>query len=359
MPSFTAFSVVNLLERHFPRLVDYAFTAEMEDDLDRIARGAEETVPWLSRFYFGHEDDPGLKEKVSSRLGDIDARAVNSVPLGVTADGSPVEVRVGRYGPYVQMGDQSSSLPEDVAPDELTVERALELLSRPREGRVLGRDPATGLDVYVRSGRFGPYVQVGTADQADGKPKMASLFKAMSPETVTLDEALGVLSLPRTVGADPADGAEITAHNGRYGPYVKKGDETRSLDREEELLSITLDECLKILSEPKRRRGQASARSPLRELGPDPDTGRDMVVKEGRYGPYVTDGEVNASLRKGDAAEALTPERASELLAERRARGPAPKRKPAAKKSGRSSAQRAPGGKPPAAETKRNAKKGP
>ncbi len=360
VPSFTAFSVVNLLERHFPRLVDYAFTAEMEDDLDRIARGAEETVPWLSRFYFGHEDDPGLKEKVSSRLGDIDARAVNSVPLGVTADGSPVEVRVGRYGPYVQMGDQSASIPDDVAPDEFTVERALEYLSRPREGRVLGRDPATGLDVYVRSGRFGPYVQVGKADQADGKPKMASLFKAMSPETVTLDEALGVLSLPRTVGADPADGAEITAHNGRYGPYVKKGAETRSLDREEELLSITLDECLKILSEPKRRRGsQASARSPLRELGPDPDTGRAMVVKEGRYGPYVTDGEVNASLRKGDAAEGLTPERASELLAERRARGPAPKRKPAAKKSGRSSAKRAPGGKPPAAETKRNAKKGP
>ena len=358
VPSFTAFSVVNLLERHFPRLVDYAFTAEMEDDLDRIAQGAEETVPWLSRFYFGHEDDPGLKEKVSSRLGDIDARAVNSVPLGVTADGSPVEVRVGRYGPYVQMGDQSSSLPEDVVPDELTVERALELLSRPREGRVLGRDPATGLDVYVRSGRFGPYVQVGAADEVDGKPKMASLFKAMSPETVTLDEALGVLSLPRTVGADPADGAEVTAHNGRYGPYVKKGAETRSLDREEMLLSITLDECLKILSEPKRRRGQASARSPLRELGPDPDTGRDMVVKEGRYGPYVTDGEVNASLRKGDAAEGLTPERASELLAERRARGPAPKRRPAAKKSGKSSAKRASGGKPPAAETKRNAKKG-
>ena len=358
VPSFTAFSVVNLLERHFPRLVDYAFTAEMEDDLDRIARGAEETVPWLSRFYFGHEDDPGLKEKVSSRLGDIDARAVNSVPLGVTADGSPVEVRVGRYGPYVQMGDQSSSVPDDVAPDELTVERALELLSRPREGRVLGRDPATGLDVYVRSGRFGPYVQVGSADEVDGKPKMASLFKAMSPETVTLDEALGVLSLPRTVGADPADGAEVTAHNGRYGPYVKKGAETRSLDREEMLLSITLDECLKILSEPKRRRGQASARPPLRELGPDPDTGRPMVVKEGRYGPYVTDGEINASLRKGDAAEALTPERASELLAERRARGPAPKRKPAAKKSGKSSAKRASGGKPPAAETKRNAKKG-
>ena len=358
VPSFTAFSVVNLLEHHFPKLVDYAFTAEMEDDLDRIASGAEETVPWLHRFYFGHGGDPGLKEKVSSRLGDIDARAVNSVPLGVTADGSPVEVRVGRYGPYVQMGGQSASVPDDIPPDEFTVERALELLERPREGRVLGRDPATGLDVYVKSGRFGPYVQVGAADEVGGKPKMASLFKAMSPEAVTLDEALGVLSLPRTVGTDPADGAEITAHNGRYGPYVKKGAETRSLESEEKLLSIPLDECLKILSEPKRRRGQGgSARAaPLRELGPDPDTGRAMAVKEGRYGPYVTDGEINASLRKGDAVERLTPERASELLAERRARGPAPKRKPAAKKSG-ASTKRASGGKNPTAGTERTAKK--
>ncbi len=357
VPSFTAFSVVNLLESHFPQLVDYAFTAEMEDDLDKIARGAEETVPWLHRFYFGHDGDPGLREKVSSRLGDIDARAVNSTPLGVAADGLPVEVRVGRYGPYVQMGDHSASIPDDLPPDEFTVERALEYLSRPREGRVLGRDPDTGLDVYVRSGRFGPYVQAGTADEVDGKPKMASLFKTMSPETVTLDQALRVLSLPRTVGIDPADGAEITVHNGRYGPYVKKGADTRSLDSEEKLLSVTLDECLEILSEPKRRRGQTPARAPLRELGPDPDTGRAMVVKEGRYGPYVTDGDVNASLRKGDSAEGLTPERASELLAERRARGSAPKRKPAAKKSGASSTKRASGNKTPTAKTKRTAKK--
>lgn len=355
VPSFTAFSVVNLLEHHFPKLVDYAFTAEMEDDLDRIARGAEETVPWLSRFYFGHGDDPGLKEKVSSRLADIDARSVNSVPLGVTADGAPVEVRVGRYGPYVQMGDRSASVPDDIPPDEFTVERAVELLERPREGRVLGRDPATGLDVYVRSGRFGPYVQVGSADEVDGKPKMASLFKSMDPETVTLDEALQVVSLPRTVGADPADGTEVTAHNGRYGPYVKRGADTRSLESEEKLLSITLDECLEILAQPKRRRGQGSApKAPLRELGPDPDTGRDMVVKEGRYGPYVTDGEINASLRKGDSAETLTAARASELLAERRARGPAPKRQRAAKSSTRRAT-----GKSPTAKTERTAKKRP
>ena len=355
VPSFTAFSVVNLLEHHFPKLVDYAFTAEMEDDLDRIARGAEETVPWLSRFYFGHGDDPGLKEKVSSRLADIDARSVNSVPLGVTADGAPVEVRVGRYGPYVQMGDRSASVPDDIPPDEFTVERAVELLERPREGRVLGRDPATGLDVYVRSGRFGPYVQVGSADEVDGKPKMASLFKSMDPETVTLDEALQVVALPRTVGADPADGTEITAHNGRYGPYVKRGADTRSLESEERLLSITLDECLEILAQPKRRRGQGSApKAPLRELGADPDTGRDMVVKEGRYGPYVTDGEINASLRKGDSAEALTAARASELLAERRARGPAPKRKRAAKSSTRRAT-----GQSPTAKTERTAKKRP
>ena len=330
VPSFVAFSVVNLLERHFPKLVDYAFTAEMEDDLDRIATGTEESVPWLDRFYFGGRDDPGLKEKVSSRLGDIDARSVNSIPIGADADGVDVAVRVGRYGPSVQRGENTAGVPDDIDPDELTIERALELLERPGGERVLGSDPATGLEVLAKSGRYGPYVQLGRAEDVPDKPKFASLLKSMALETVTLDEALMVLSLPRSVGVDPADGTEITVQNGRYGPFVKKGSDSRSLSDEDHLFTATLDECLALLAQPKQRRGGASA-APLRELGEDPATGRDMVVRDGRYGHYVTDGETNASLRKGDTVEGLTVERASELLAERRAKGPA--KRPARKKS--------------------------
>ena len=336
VPSFTAFSVVNLLERHFPKLVDYAFTAEMEDDLDRIAAGEEEQVPWLQRFYFGGEDDPGLKEKVSSRLGDIDARSVNSIRLGVDADGEDVEVRVGRYGPSVRRGEDSTSVPDGTAPDELTVDRVLELLAAGRDERVLGTDPDTGLVVVVKSGRYGPYVQLGRAAEVPDKPKFASLFKTMTPETVTLGEALRLLSLPRTVGADPADGVEITVQNGRYGPFVRKGTDNRSLAGEEQLFTVTLEECLELLSVPKGRRSAAPA-APLKELGDDPATGRAVVVKDGRYGHYVTDGEVNASLRSGDTVEGITLERACDLLAERRAKGPAKKRparrKPARKRS--------------------------
>ena len=343
VPSFTAFSVVNLLERHFPKLVDYAFTAEMEDDLDRIAGGAEEAAPWLGRFYFGGDDDPGLKEKVSSRLSDIDARAVNSIPLGVDADGVGVEVRVGRYGPTVRRGEDTASVPEDIEPDELTVERALELMAAPRDERVLGTDPDTGFEVLAKSGRYGPYVQLGRASEVPDKPRFASLLKTMTLETVTLQEALMVLSLPRTLGADPADGVEVTVQNGRYGPFVKKGSDNRSLADEGQLFTVTLEECLELLAQPKQRRGAAAA-PPLRELGADPATGRAMVVKDGRYGPYVADGEINASLRKGDTIDGLTVERASELLAERRAKGPATKlparkkraaKKPAAKKQPR------------------------
>ena len=333
VPSFTAFSVVNLLERHFPKLVDYAFTAEMEDDLDRIAAGAEEQVPWLRRFYFGGGDDPGLKEKVSSRLGDIDARRVNSIPLGADDDGNELEVRVGRYGPTVRRGEDSTSVPDGTAPDELTVERVLELLAAGREERLLGTDPATGLAVVARSGRYGPYVQLGRAEEVEDKPKFASLFKTMSLDTVTLEEALRLLSLPRTVGADPADGVEITVQNGRYGPYVRKGSDSRSLADEEQLFTVTLEECLALLAQPKSR-GRAAPAAPLRELGEDPDTGRAVVVKDGRYGHYVTDGEINASLRTGDTVEGVTLERACELLAERRAKGPAKKR-PARRKSTR------------------------
>ncbi len=331
VPSFTAFSVVNLLERHFPKLVDYAFTAEMEDDLDRIATGVEEQLPWLHRFYFGGDDDPGLKEKVSSRLSDIDARLVNSIPLGADADGVELEVRVGRYGPTVQRGDDSASVPDGTAPDELTVERALELLASGRDERVLGTDPATGLTVAARTGRYGPYVQLGLAEEVPDKPKFASLFKTMALETVTLEDALQLLSLPRTVGADPADGVEITVQNGRYGPFVRKGSDSRSLPSEDKLFTVTLEECLELLAQPKSR-GRAAAAAPLRELGEDPDTGRAIVVKDGRYGHYVTDGETNASLRSGDTVEGITLERACELLADRRAKGPAKKR-PARRRS--------------------------
>ena len=373
VPTFTAFAVVNLMERHFPNLVDYRFTAQMEDDLDKIARGAEESEPWLTRFYFGGGEgtEPGLKEKVSTRLADIDARAVNTIPLGVTDDGQPIAVRVGRYGPYVQRGEadengagnsSTASIPDDLPPDELTLDKALEYLETPREGRVLGADPETGMNIYARAGRFGPYVQVGNSDEQDQKPRSASLFATMTLERVTLDDALRLLSLPRTVGADPADGEAITAQNGRYGPYVSKGSDSRSLDNEEQLFTVTLEECLALFAQPRRRRGQAP-KPPLREMGEDPDTGRAMVVKDGRFGPYVTDGEHNASLRKGDTVEELTVERAAELLAERRLRGPAKKaakRAPSRKKTAKKAAKRAPTAKKaakPAPSRKKTVKK--
>ncbi len=330
VPSFTAFSVVNLLEQHFPNLVDYAFTARMEDDLDGIASGNREAIPWLSRFYFGPADGVpddesahgvaryGLRTAVSDRLGEIDARAVNSIPIGTDESGEEVVVRVGRYGPYVQCGEDRASIPDDLPPDELTLDRALSFIAAPSGDRTLGDDPETGLPVVVRTGRFGPYVQVGEeSDNGGEKPKRASLLADMQPETVTLEDALKVLSLPRVVGTDPADGIEVVVQNGRYGPYLSKGKENRSLDSEDQLFTITLEQCLELLSQPRRRRGQ-TAKPPLRELGPDLATDKPMVVKDGRYGPYVTDGEVNASLGKGDSVEALTAERASELLQIRR-----------------------------------------
>ncbi len=340
VPSFTAFSVVNLLERHFPKLVDYAFTAEMEDQLDQIAAGEAEQIPWLRKFYFGDNDedgDPGLKAKVTDRLPDIDARLVNSIPLGADDDGVVVEARVGRYGPLVQRGEDIVSVPEGTAPDELTIERALELLTEgSRDGQELGKDPVTGLTVTAKTGRYGPYVQLGSADEVPDKPKSASLLASMSLDTVTLEQALQLLSLPRSVGHDPDGGEEITVQNGRYGPYVRKGSDTRSLSSEEQLFTITLQECLELLAQPKTR-GRAAAAAPLRELGVDPASDRAVVVKDGRYGHYVTDGEINASLRSGDTVEGITIERASELLAERRAKGPAKKRstrrKPARKSS--------------------------
>ena len=335
VPTFTAFSVVNLLEQHFSDLVDYAFTARMEDDLDNIATGDEQVQPWLSRFYFGAEaaTAPGLKAMVSDRLGTIDARAVNSVAIGSDTDGAGVVVRVGRYGTFLERGEQRASIPPEIAPDELTIERALELIQAPSDDRVLGEDPATGLPVIARAGRFGPYVQVGEAGGGTKtKPRTASLFASMSLETVTLEDALKLLSLPRPIGEDPADGTPISAHYGRYGPYIKKDADNRTLESEDLVFTITLEQCVRIFAQPKRRRTQA-AQPPLRELGPDPATARPMVLKEGRWGPYVTDGETNASLRTGDTVEQITAERAAELLLLRRERGPAPKRRTATKRS--------------------------
>jgi DNA topoisomerase-1 len=321
VPSFTAFAVVGLLERHFPKLVDYAFTAEMESELDEIAAGDEEAVPWLTAFYFGN-GSPGLKQLVSDHLGEIDAREVNSIPIN-----DEIMVRVGRYGPYVQRGEERASVPEDLAPDELTAEKAIDLLSAPSGDRVLGEDPETGLPVVAKGGRYGPYVQLGEGDAGSkAKPRTASLFKSMTLESVTLEDALRLLQLPRVVGVDPADGKEVTAQNGRYGPYIKKGTDSRSIESEEQLLTITLEESLAVFAQPKQRGRGAAAAPPLRELGDDPVSGKPVVLKEGRFGPYVTDGETNASLRKGDSVEELTPERAAELLADRRAAGP-PKKK--------------------------------
>ena len=320
VPTFLAFAVTKLLEEHYGKLVDYGFTARMEDDLDKIAAGEEQRVDWLTRFYKGGDGEPGLHAMVTDHLDEIDARAVNSIEI----PRSDIVVRVGRYGPYLERGDERASLPEDVVPDELTPERAEELLSAPSGGRVLGEDPESGRPVMVRSGRYGPYVTEELPEGAEEKPRTASLFQSMSPETVTLDDALRLLSLPRVVGE--SDGEQVLARNGRYGPYLEKGKETRSLESEEQIFSIDLDQALAILAAPKQRRGRGAPKPPLAELGPDPSSGRPLIVKEGRFGPYVTDGETNASLRAGDSPESLTLDRAVELLAERRAKGPAKKR---------------------------------
>jgi DNA topoisomerase I len=317
VPEFLAFAVVNLLEQHFPRLVDYEFTARMEDDLDRIADGEEGRTEWLRRFYFGDGDDEGLKQLVGD-LGEIDARAINTIEIG---DG--IELRIGRYGPYLQKGDSRQTLPPDIAPDELTVARAEEILAQGSQERELGPDPSTGNAVVLRSGRYGPYVTEMLPEGDESKPRTASLLKTMTPETVTLEDALRLLSLPRSLGE--ADGEEVVAANGRYGPYVKKGKETRSLASEEQLFTVTLDEALALLAQPKTR-GRAAAKPPLKELGNDPASGKPVVVKEGRFGPYVTDGETNASLRAGDSVDEIGLERAAELLQARRERGSTPKK---------------------------------
>ncbi|HZD65170.1 MAG TPA: topoisomerase C-terminal repeat-containing protein, partial [Acidimicrobiales bacterium] len=335
VPSFVAFAVVELLVHHFAELVDYGFTASMEDDLDEIARGEEEAVPWLTRFYFGN-GRPGLKGVVAENLGEIDAREVNSIPVGTDAEGRAVVVRVGRYGPYLQRGEERASVPEDLAPDELTLDRAESLLQAPSGDRTLGDDPETGLPVLLRSGRFGPYVQLGEAGNGSkAKPTTASLLRSMDPAEVTLEEVLPLLRLPRVVGTDPSDGQEILAYNGRYGPYLRKGNDSRSLEDEDQLFTVTLEDAVARFAQAKTGRGRRAPAPPLRELGPDPTSGTPIVVREGRFGPYVTDGQTNASLRTGDTTEGVTLERAAELLAEKRAKGPATgTKKGATKKAG-------------------------
>ena len=374
VPTWLAFAVTRLLEENFAELVDYDFTASMEADLDRIAAGREDRVAWLTRFYFGSraqsagalaaddvvaaEAEQGLKAMVEN-LGEIDARAINSIEIG-----EGITLRVGRYGPYLEDAEgKRANVPADIAPDELTVARARELFARAADdGRELGTDPATGRTIVAKDGRYGPYVtevlpepaaeggaetardaqgagstgsagsagstgpkRRGTRKTAAPKPRTASLFKSMDLSTVTLEQALDLLSLPRVVGRD-AEGVDITAHNGRYGPYLKKGTDSRSLETEEELFTVTLEQALELFAQPKRRRGQAAARGPLRELGTDPESGRPVVIKDGRFGPYFTDGVTNVTLRRGDDPATVTPERAYELLAEKRAKGPVKKR---------------------------------
>jgi len=346
VPTFLAFSVTGLLEQHFSKLVDYEFTASMESDLDKIANGEEERLNWLTKFFYGHDDQPGLQD-LAADLGAIDAQQINTMKMG-----EDIEIRVGRYGAYLQQGQgdnrKFANIPEGLAPDELTLQKAIELLAAPSGERELGADPKTGLQVIAKSGRFGPYITEVFPEELteDGKkprkkkdapkPKTASLLSTMTLDTVTIDDALKLLSLPRVLGVDSETGEEITVQNGRYGPYLKRGADSRTLTSEDQLFSINLDEAVEIYKQPKvRRRGVA--KPPLKDLGVDPDTKKPIIIKDGRFGMYVTDGETNATLRRGDTVEAMTIERALELLAGRRAweieNGGAPKKSKRSKKT--------------------------
>ena len=321
VPAFRAFAVVNLLQTYFADLVDYQFTAEMESQLDDIADGRQDLEPWLHKFYFGN---PAATTELARRglehmthdQHDFDFAAINSIELGSAPDGLAVSVRSGRYGPYLVHGEDRVSIPEATEPDSLSVERALELLSAPSNDRQLGVDES-GQAIFLKAGRYGPYVQVGEVSDPKDKPKTASLFSTMSPETITLQDALRLLSLPRDVGRHPDDGEPVLAQNGRYGPYLTWGKETRSLESEDQIFTIDLPAALALLAQPKQR-GRRAAAGPLKDLGEDPVTKRHVVVRSGRFGLYVTDGEVNATLRLGDTPETITLDRAAELLAERR-----------------------------------------
>jgi DNA topoisomerase-1 len=340
VPTFTAFAVVDLLASYLGWLVDYQFTAKMEDDLDEISNGKARRVDYLKHFFLGN-GTPGLRERVSSVEGDIDPRRICSIPLGKNEAGDTVEVRVGRYGPFLSCGDKKAAIPDEMAPDEMTFARAVELLLKGGEGpKSLGTDPATGLPVYVKIGRFGPYFQLGDAPPSSGKkgkakkedrPKMASLLAGMTPETTTLAEALAALSLPRTVGTAPTvDGKDepVLAANGRFGPYLKWGAETRSIPAGHTPLTVDMGLAMQLFAQPKAGRGgRGAAQKPKRELGESPVTNQVVKLMDGRYGPYVSDGTTNASLNKDENPDELTLARALELLAARAAKGPAPKKR--------------------------------
>jgi DNA topoisomerase-1 len=355
VPSWTAFAVNRLLEEHFTALVDYTFTARMEEVLDAVSNGETSRLASLEGFYRGSHgaiEFPGLVALLDES-GEIDAREISAFPV----EGTDAILRVGRYGPYLDRDGVRANVPDELPPDELTAAMVEELFARPSGDHPLGTDPETGRAVVAKDGRYGPYVTevLGEDEPTTGKnavkPRTASLFKTMSLDTVTLEDALRLLTLPRSVGAD-ADGHDITALNGRYGPYLSKNGETRSLESEEQLFSVTVDEALALFAAPKQRRGQArAAASVLKELGNDPVSGKPVTLREGRFGPYVTDGEVNASLRRDDDAETISPERAAELLSDKRAKGPAPRKRAVKKAPAKKTAKKTPAKKTPAKKT--------
>ena len=336
VPSWTAFAVVRLLKDHFTALIDFKFTAIVEEELDEIAMGTRDRDKWLHEFYFGNGQElPGLKPLVQHNIDTIDAATLNAFHVGPHPEtGDMIEARPGKFGPYIRCGEQTAGIPDSMAPDELTVPVALEILARPKFEDPIGE--LDGFPVFKKTGKYGPYVQWGTMDEPPTgleKPKMVSLFKDMTVESTTFEDAERLLSLPRTVGFDPADGEIITAQNGRYGPYINKGKESRTLDSEAEIFSVSIEQALAKLAEPRVYGRRGPAKPPLREFGADPVSGKPVVAKEGKFGVYVTDGETNASLTRGDRLEYVTPERAFELLAIRRDAEPSTKRKKAAKKA--------------------------
>jgi DNA topoisomerase-1 len=332
VPHFLAFTVVRLMEENFTQLVDYDFTASLEEILDKVARGEDQRLEVLKRFYFGDQTAetifPGLAPLVAV-YGDIDARSMASIPI----EGSDAIIRVGKYGPYLENGDKRANIPPDLAPDEMTAEKAQELFDAPSGEHELGVDPETDRVIMAKTGRYGPYFTevLPEGSPKSAKPRTASLFSTMTVDTVTLDDALRMFTLPREIGLDPSDGEMITAQNGRYGPYLLKVKDSRNLPSEESIFTCTVEEALALYAQPKLRRGRGQAAGPLKVIGADPSTGKEMVVREGRFGIYITDGETNASLRGGDSVETISIERASDLLAERRAAGPAPKKTAARK----------------------------
>jgi DNA topoisomerase-1 len=360
VPSWTAFAVVRLLKDHFTTLIDFKFTAIVEEELDEIAMGTRDRDKWLHEFYFGNgEELPGLKPLVEHNKDNIDAATLNAFHVGPHPEtGDMIEARPGKYGPYIRCGEQTAGIPDSMAPDELTIPVALEILARPKFEDPIGE--LDGYPVFKKTGKYGPYVQWGTMDEPPTgleKPKMVSLFKDMTIETTTFEDAERLLSLPRTVGFDPADGEIITAQNGRYGPYINKGKDSRTLETEAEIFSVSIDQALAKLAEPRVYGKRGPAKPPLREFGVDPVSGKAVVAKDGKFGVYVTDGETNASLTRGDRLEYVTPERAFELLAIRRDAEPSTKRKKAAKKAVAKKAAPAKAAKKPAKKAVKKAAK--